>query len=376
MNKCEYKYCGGCNYKLDNYELTIKDKQESFNKLFKGYKTNKIIKCENPYHYRNKSQISFGLDDKKRIIMGNYVESSHIIVPIKDCLIVDEKTNEIFNTIYKLVIKYKISVFNEYTFKGFIRHVLVRNNSKGEYMVVLVSGTTNFRNQQLFINDLLKYCPYIKTIVLNINNKRTSLVLGEKNIKLYGNGYIYEKLCGLKFRISPASFFQVNSKQTEVLYSKAIEYANFKGNEVCIDAYCGTGTIGMIFSSKVKKVYGVELNKHAVSDANKNKEYNEINNIEFICEDAGKYMKYLASKHYHIDTLIMDPPRSGADDKFINSINILSPNKIVYISCNPNTLKTNIKQLEKLNYKVETLQPVDMFPFTSHIETIALISRK
>ncbi|MDO5440287.1 MAG: 23S rRNA (uracil(1939)-C(5))-methyltransferase RlmD [Erysipelotrichaceae bacterium] len=376
--KCPYyKYCGGCNLQGLSYEKQLLKKQEYIDKLLsKLHKVNKIIGMNDPYNYRNKVQVTFGLDEKRNIICGNFIPSTHIIVPIDDCMISDEKANQIILTIKDLAIKYKLSIFDEDKLKGCLRHVQVRCSSTNEYMVILVVGISTIPNINLIIKDLLKKHKEIKTIVQNINRKHTSMVLGDKNITLFGKGYIEDVLCGKKFRLSPTSFYQVNKRQTEVLYNTAINYADFKGNETVVDAYCGIGTIGLIASSKIGKLIGIELNRRAIKDAVTNMKINKINNAVFLSDDAGHYMSRLAKDKCKIDAVIMDPPRSGADDKFLNSLVRLRPKKIVYISCGPESLRNNLKYLIKKDYQIEVIQPVDMFPYTNHVENIVLLSNK
>ncbi len=377
MDKCEYsKYCGGCSLQGIAYPKQLIKKQEYIESLLNRFgRVNQIIGMDDPYNYRNKIQVSFGYDDKHNLICGNYVNDSHMIVPIKYCQIIDDIGNQIIDSVLRIARKYKISAFDEHSYKGCLRHLLIRTSNTNEVMLVLVTGSFNINKKELFIKDILKYNPCITTIVQNFNNKHTSMILGDKNTTLYGRGYIYDELCGLKFKISPHSFYQINKRQTEVLYKKALELINFKGSETIIDAYCGTGTIGLIASKNVKKVIGVELNQSAVKDAIKNAKINEIENASFICDDAGHFMD---KNKMPIDALIMDPPRSGASDKFLKAVYRLRPKKIVYISCGPESLRNNLLNLTKNGYKIEVIQPVDMFPFTSvnHTETIVLLSNK
>ena len=377
MNKCVYSdVCGGCNYQGLSYAKQLKLKQEYIDSLFnKIIKPNKIIGCNNPLNYRNKVQVSFSKDERNRVYAGNYVANSHIVVPINECMISDSVSIEIINSIVRLINKYKISIFDENVYKGCFRHVLIRSTSISEYMVVLVTGSFNFNKKEEFIRDLIKYNPLIKTIVQNHNNKHTSMVLGDKNTILYGNGHIYDELCGNRFVISPNSFYQINKYQTEVLYKKAIEIANLKGNEVLIDAYCGTGTIGIVACKYVKKVIGVEINESSIKDAYKNLKNNKIKNYEIYCDDAGNFMRRLSLKKQHIDTVIMDPPRSGSDTKFLLSLVKLSPNSVVYVSCNPETLLRDSLFLLKKGYIPKVLQPIDMFPYTNHVESIMLLEK-
>ena len=380
MDKCIYsKYCGGCSMQGISYHKQLEMKQEHAENLLKKFgNVEEIIGCKHPTNYRNKVQVSFGYDDKRCLICGNYVSSTHMIVPIKECMIVDERANELIDSVLRIATKYKISAFDEYSYKGCLRHLLIRTSNLGEVMLVLVTGSFNINKKEQFIRDILKYNPYVTTIVQNFNNKHTSMILGDKNTVLYGKGYIKDELCGLEFKISPSSFYQINIFQTEVLYNTALTLADFKGNETIIDAYCGTGTIGMIASKSVKRVLGVELNSFAIKDAIKNAKYNKIDNIEFVCDDAGHYMENMTKNHLHLDVLIMDPPRSGASIKFLKSVLRLKPKKIIYISCGIESLRDNLSFLTRDAYSVKTIQPVDMFPYTSvgHVENIVVLERK
>lgn len=376
-SKCPVsKYCGGCQYQGISYKEQLSIKQDYINKFLHKYgKIKPILGVSNPLNYRNKVQVSFGYDDNHHVLCGNYVPSTHTIVNIDDCMICDEEANSIINSIKKLIIKHKISLFNENTYKGCIRHVLIRTSNTGQIMLVLVTGTININKKELFIKDILKFNPNITTIVQNINNRHTSMILGPKNIVLYGKGYIYDNLCGLSFRISASSFYQVNKYQTEVLYKNAIKAAKLNKNDIVIDSYCGTGTIGLVCASKCKQVYGVESNTSAIKDAMINMKINKITNVSFVCEDAGKYMSSLARQKKHIDVVIMDPPRTGSDKKFLDSLIKLKPSRIVYVSCNPNTLKSNLDYISKY-YNVNSIQPVDMFPYTNHIECVVSLLKR
>ena len=376
-NKCEVsKYCGGCKYQGIDYLKQLETKYEYVNKLLNRFnKVKPILGMEDPYHYRNKVQVSFGVDEYRHVICGNYVPSSHMIVPVEDCLICDKTANEIINSIKRLVIKYKINIFDERALKGCLRHVLIRCSSNNEYMVVLVTGSLTIHNCDLLVKDILKFNPSVTTIVQNINNKHTSMILGERNNTLYGKGYITDTLCGLDFQISSSSFYQVNKRQTEVLYNEAVKAAGLTGKETLIDAYCGTGTIGMIMAKTAKRVIGVELNKDAIKDANKNMRNNKIANIEFICDDASNFMNRLAKQKFKVDVVVMDPPRTGSDIKFLKAVVSLRPEKLIYVSCNPETLKRDLDFISKY-YKVNSIQPVDMFPFTAHVECVVGMQRK
>ena len=378
MKVCEYKeYCGGCNLQGLSYPKQLEYKQNKINKLLsKFHKVNTIIGMDNPYNYRNKIQVSFGYDDKHHVICGNYIPSTHIIVPIKECMIADELSLEIIRYLKDLIIKYKISIFDEDALRGGVRHIQIRSTNTNEYMVIIVSGTNKLYKQEELIKDLIKKYKEIKTVVLNINRKHTSMVLGETNIILYGKGHVSDVLCGLKFNLSPTSFYQVNKRQTEVLYNTAINLADIKKSDIVVDAYSGIGTISLTLAKKAKEVLAVELNKQATKDAIINASINKIKNVTFVGDDAGHFMAKLAKQRKHIDVVSMDPPRSGASDKFLESINKLKPSKILYISCGPESLRNNLKYLTKIGYTIEVIQPVDMFPFTEHVECVVGMQRK
>lgn len=376
--KCPlYKKCGGCQIQNLSYDKQLEYKMKKVVGLLgKFHHVDDIIGMEHPYHYRNKVQAAFGRDRQNRIISGVYQSSTHKIVPVDSCLIEDVKADEIIVTIRKLLKSFKLKPFDDVKMNGFLRHVLVKRGfASGEIMVVLVTGEEQFKSKRSFINALLSRHPDITTIVQNINNKRTSLVLGDKSIVLYGKGTIKEQLCGYTFSISPKAFYQINPLQTEVLYNKAMEFAQIKKDDVVIDAYCGTGTIGIIASKYAGRVVGVELNRDAVRDARKNAKINNVDNIDFVCADAGKYMVEIAQQGLSADVVIMDPPRAGSDLNFLKSVVKLSPDRVVYISCNPETLKRDLTYLSKNKYKVHKIQPVDMFPHTQHVETVVLMSK-
>lgn len=374
---CKYaKKCGACQLLNMTYEKQLSFKMAKEIKLLGRFgKLSEIIGMDKPYFYRNKSQYAFGVYRGKSAA-GVYQSSTHRIVDIDSCLLTDERADEIFAVVKKLLISFKLKPYDENTGRGFLRHLLVKTGFKsGETMVVLVTATREFPKKRSFVNALIKNCPYITTVIQNVNSKYTSMVLGDRSEVLFGDGKITEELCGMKFRISPKAFYQINPVQTEILYGKALEFADFDGTEEIIDAYCGTGTIGLIASSKVKSVIGVEINKDAVKDAKENAALNGVKNITFVAADAGKFMTSLANEGKKIDAVIMDPARAGADIPFLSSLIKLSPKKVVYVSCNPETLARDLHFLTKNGYKVRKIQPVDMFPHTEHIETVCLISK-
>ena len=360
-----------------SYEEQLRFKQAKVVKLLAGFhRVSPIMGMHNPFHYRNKVQAAFGRTRGGEIISGVYQSSTHNIVKTDKCLIEDEKADEIIATVRGLVKGFRLTVYDERKSRGFLRHVLVKHGfATGELMVVLVTGTPLFPCKNDFIKELLRIHPEITTIVQNVNNKFTSMVLGDKETVLYGKGYIEDDLCGCRFRISPRSFYQINPIQTEILYGKAVEFAALTGTERVIDAYCGIGTIGIIASKGAGEVIGCELNSDAVRDAKINAKINGVDNIRFICADAGEFMLSMKEQGERCDVLFMDPPRAGSDKRFLSSAVSLGPEKIVYISCNPETQQRDLFYLTKNGYKVKKIQPVDMFPFTAHVETVVLLSR-
>ena len=370
--------CGGCQLLDMPYEKQLKQKQKQVNKLLKPYcNTEKIIGMENPFHYRNKVHAVFGHRKDGTVISGIYQQGTHFIVPVDECLIEDKRADAIIRDIRDLLKSFKIKTYNEDTGYGLFRHVLVRTgHHSGQVMVVLVLGSPILPSKNNFVKALRKLHPEITTIILNVNNQKTSMILGEKETVLYGKGYIEDELCGHIFRISSKSFYQVNTAQTEKLYTKAIELAGLTGKERVIDAYCGIGTIGLIASDKAKEVISVELNPDAVKDAIVNAKRNGIKNVRFYRNDASVFMRQMANEGESVDVVFMDPPRSGSDEKFLSSVVTLRPKRIVYVSCEPTTLARDLKYLTKHGYRAVTAVPFDMFPATEHCETVCLLSRK
>ncbi len=374
---CPYsRKCGGCQLQNMTYEKQLEFKQKLVISLLKKYGyVEKIIPMEYPFHYRNKVQAMF-FQKGKTLMSGIYQSSDKTITAVDGCLIEDETADRIIATVTKLGQSFKYRAYNSETGRGFLRHILVKHGFlSGQVMVVLVTTDGEFKSQRSFINALLQRHPEITTIVRSINNQKDGLFLGENEEILFGNGYIEEQLCGKTFRISPQSFYQVNPVQTEVLYNKAAEYAALTGKETLLDCYCGTGTIGIIMADKARHVIGAELNADAVTDAKANARINNTENIEFICRDAGEFMTELAQNNQNADVVVTDPPRAGCSKAFLQSLVKLSPMRVVYVSCNPNTLARDLQYLTENGYKTMKIQPVDMFPYTKHIETVVLLSK-
>ena len=372
------KKCGRCQYQGVPYEKQLSEKQKAVRQLMQPFcKTAEITGMQDPYHYRNKVHAVFARKKDGTIISGVYEEGTHRVVPVEACQIEDEKADAIIDDIRGLLKSFKIKTYNEDTGYGLLRHVLIRRGfTTGEIMVVLVLGSPVMPSKNNFVKALRKLHPEITTVVLNVNDKRTSMVLGDRETMIYGKGYIEDVLCGLTFRISSKSFYQINPVQTEKLYGKAMELAGLTGKERVIDAYCGIGTIGMVAAKSAKEVIGVELNPDAVRDAIKNAKRNQMKNIRFYQDDAGRFMEKMAAKGEKADVVFMDPPRSGSTEQFMKSAVTLAPQKIVYISCDPQTQARDLKYLTKHGYKAMGAYPYDMFPFTKHAENIVLLVKQ
>ncbi len=374
---CSYaEKCGGCNMLNGNYVQHLNMKQ----KLVEGYlngicEVMPIVGMEEPYYYRNKVHAVYA-NTKQGVISGVYQEGTHRVVPIDSCKIEDAKADKIIVDIRNLMKSFRMKAYDEDRGFGFLRHVLIRRGfHSGEIMVVLVTGTPIFPSKNNFVKELRRLHPEITTILQNINDRKTSMILGERELVLYGKGYIEDTLCEKTFRISAKSFYQVNPIQTELLYKKAIELAALTGKERVIDAYCGIGTIGLIASDAAKEVLGIEVNPDAVRDAIRNAKANRVKNIQFYRADAGAYMVQMAEQDMRADVVLMDPPRAGSDEAFLSSVVKLAPERIVYISCNPETLARDLKYLKQKGYEVGKAWSYDMFPWTGHVETVVLLSQ-
>ncbi len=372
------KKCGGCTYQGISYGQQLREKQKQIQKLLGKFgKVQPVLGMKDPFYYRNKVHAAFDRKRNGEIISGIYQEGSHQVIPVESCMIEDQQADRIIGTVRELLKSFRIRIYDEDTGYGLFRHVLIRKGfASGEIMVVLVLSSPVMPSKNNFVKALRKKHPEITTVVLNVNDRNTSMVLGERNITLYGPGFIMDTLCGCRFRISPSSFYQVNPIQTEILYNKAMELAGLTGHEVVLDAYCGIGTIGLIAAKKAEQVIGVELNKSAVRDAIGNARGNGIRNARFYQGDAGAFMVDLAEKGGKADVVFMDPPRAGSDEAFLSSVVKLAPEKVVYISCNPETQARDLKYLTGKGYRAEVIQPVDLFPFTVHVESVVLLSHK
>ena len=378
QSRCPYfKKCGACQMIDMPYNKQLKKKHARVQELLEPYtRVESFMGMDHTEHYRCKVHAVFTHDKKGNPLSGIYKEGTHEVVPIETCLLEDQKADAIIASIRGLLKSFKIKTYDEDNGYGLLRHVLIRiGKNTGEIMVVLVTVSPIFPSKNNFVKALLKEHPEITTIVLNVNDKQTSMILGDKEKPMYGPGFIYDICCGMKFKISPKSFYQVNPVQTEVLYNTALDMADLKGDEIALDCYSGVGTIGLIASSRVKEVISVELNKDAVKDAILNSKINNVKNITFYQNDATVFMQQMAESGDKVDLVFMDPPRSGSTPEFISAVERLSPEKVVYISCSPDSLANDLKLFTKKGYEVKRAVPVDMFPFTRGSEVVCLLTK-
>ena len=377
-----YKRCGGCNLRHIKYEATLKMKQNSVQSLVNKTLKNKLkvqetIGMESPFHYRNKAQYPLGIDKNGEPTIGVFANRTHEVIPMEKCLIQNPKSEEIAKYILEFIKQNNISIYNEKTRKGLFRHIVIKVGIKtNQIMCILVINGKSIPEELQLKSELIKNFPEIKTIIKNINTKNTNVILGEENINIYGDGYINDILGEYTFKISPLSFYQVNPIQAEKLYNLGIQMAQITKDDVVFDLYCGIGTISLFMAKYAKKVYGIEIVKEAVESAKENAKINGITNTEFFAGDVEIILDDLINKKsVKADIVMFDPPRKGLDNNSINNILKIKPKKIVYISCNPATLIRDLAKFED-DYDIKNIVPVDMFPFTSHVECCTLLELK
>lgn len=377
-----YKRCGGCNLRHVKYDETLKIKQNLVQSLVNKTLKNKIkvketIGMENPYYYRNKAQFPIGKDKENNVVMGVFANRTHEIIPIEECFIQNKEIQKLSKFILEFIKENDISVYDETSRKGLIRHIVTKIGIKtNEIMCIIVINGKEIPKEKELTMQIIKKFPNVKTIVKNINTKNTNVIMGEKNEKIYGDGYIEDKLGEYTFKISPHSFYQVNPVQAEKLYSIGVEAANINKEDVVFDLYCGIGTISLFMAKYAKKVYGVEIVEQAIKDAKENAKINNIKNTEFIAGDTQLILDDLINNKKIIPNVVMvDPPRKGLDNRSVENILKIMPNRFVYISCNPATLVRDLAKFEEM-YEIKSIQPVDMFPFTSHVECCSVLYLK
>ena len=375
-----YTRCGGCQLQHMSYKEQLNFKRQKVKDALLrlggiDVEVEPVLGIKNPYRYRNKVQLPIGKENEK-VSIGFYAPRSHNIIDLKTCLIQDEKADDIIKILREWIKEFNVPIYNEKEHKGNLRHIMVRTAFKtGEVMVVLVTKDKNLPHKEELINKLIENLQGVVSIIQNINSQKTNVVLGKESIVLWGKDKIIDYIGNFKFAITPLSFFQVNPIQTEVLYNKALEYADLKGNEVVFDAYCGTGTISLFLSQKAKKVYGVEIVAEAIESAKLNAKENNVDNVDFIVGESEQVIPELIEKGIKADVVVVDPPRKGCEKSLLEAMANMSPEKIVYVSCDPATLARDLGVLEKLGYKVIRVQPVDMFSNTYHVENVVLLEK-
>lgn len=367
------KKCGGCRNIHEPYENSLAFKQDKVNKLYAGKKVERIIGMEDPYHYRHKIYASFSQTRDGRIIAGMYEENTHRLIDSRMCLIQHARANAILQTICTVATDMKLEAYDEDRGTGTLRHAYLRvSHANQEVLVVIVIGSKDLPGSRSFVQKIVSAHPEIRTVILNWNRENTSMILGPKDKVLYGKGYIEDEIDGMVFRISAHTFYQVNPVQTEVMYSTALQYAQLKKTDTVLDMCCGIGTISLLAARKARYVLGVEVNPKSIQDAGKNAVRNHIRNAEFLAMDGEEFIHELLDTP---DVVFLDPPRSGFSGSFMQALEKLGPQKIVYVSCNPVTQARDLKVIES-NYRIEKIQPVDNFPFTSELECIVSLTRK
>jgi 23S rRNA (uracil1939-C5)-methyltransferase len=377
-----YKECGGCQLQHLSYEGQLKAKEKQVRDVMtrigklENVKVHPVIGMNDPWRYRNKAQVPVG-EREGGLIAGFYQQRSHEIIDMQECMIQQEKNDEVVRVVKDICERYGVTAYQEEKHKGMLRHIMARHGMvTGEVMVVLVTRTADLPNKNKITDEIIAQIPGVKSIIQNINSKKTNVILGDETKVLWGEEVIYDFIGDVKFAISSRSFYQVNPEQTKVLYNKALEYANLSGEDTVIDAYCGIGTISLFLAKKAQRVYGVEIVPEAIEDANRNAELNGISNVEFAVGEAEIVIPKWYEDGIRADVLVVDPPRKGCDEALLQTIIAMKPKKVVYVSCNPATLARDLRILEDGGYKTLEVQPVDMFPHTTHVECVAQILLK
>ena len=370
------KKCGGCPLLALPYREQLAQKQARLQELLGGFAPVKAVQgMAEPLHYRNKAIASFATQ-RGKLVCGLYAEGTHRVLPGADCLLQEEILNKTLAAVLDAARACRWTAYDEDRGAGLLRHTVLRSSCSGKVLVTLVTPGPDLPGSKNFCTALRKKAPWVVSIVQNINPTRSSAVLGSREKTLYGPGFVLDTLCGTQFAISSRSFYQVNRTQTEVLYKKALELAKLTGRETVIDAYCGIGTIGLCAAPLVKQVIGVERNPAAVKDAAANARRNKIANARFVCADATEWMAAAAGEGLHPDVVFLDPPRAGSTPECIAAVNKMKPRRVVYVSCDPETLARDVAAFTRLGWRAAKFCPVDLFPQTKHVETVVLLSHK
>ncbi|WP_297991175.1 23S rRNA (uracil(1939)-C(5))-methyltransferase RlmD, partial [uncultured Anoxybacillus sp.] len=372
-----YKQCGGCQLQHIRYEGQLKAKHKHVKEVLarigkiEHATVHPVLGMNDPWRYRNKAQVPVG-EREGGLVAGFYKERSHDIIDMDACLIQQEMNDIVVQTVKQICEQYNIPAYNEQTHKGVLRHIMARYGATTkEVMVVLITRTEELPHKKKIVEAIVQRVPNVKSIVQNINPKRTNVIMGEHTRVLWGSEYMYDYIGDIRFAISARSFYQVNPEQTKVLYEKALEYAELTGKETVIDAYCGIGTISLFLAKNAKKVYGVEIVPEAIADAKRNAELNGMTNVEFAVGEAEVIIPKWYEQGVRADCIVVDPPRKGCDESLLQTMITMKPKRIVYVSCNPATLARDLRILEDGGYKTIEVQPVDMFPHTMHVECVA-----
>ena len=376
-----YSRCGGCSLQHLSYEGQLREKKKQVENVmqriggFDQLTVHPVKGMTDPWRYRNKSQVPIG-EEKGKVVAGFYAERSHTIVDMDACLIQHDDQDQIVSIVKQLANEHGIRAYNDHLHKGTLRHVVIRRaKSTGDVMVVLVTKNEALPHKDQLVKAITGALPNVKSVMHNVNPKRTNVIFGDKTVCLWGEDTITDRIKGIDFVISARSFYQVNPDQTEVLYQQALDFAGLTGSETVIDAYCGIGTISLFLAEKARHVYGVEAVPEAIDDAKRNAKVNHIDNVTFAVGEAESLMPWWHSQGLQPDVIVVDPPRKGCDPEMLDAMAAMKPERIVYVSCNPATLARDMKHLSESGYRADEVQPVDMFPQTHHVEAVTVMYR-
>ncbi|MBC1907829.1 23S rRNA (uracil(1939)-C(5))-methyltransferase RlmD [Listeria booriae] len=376
-----YLQCGGCQLQHLSYDGQLRMKQKQVAQVMKRIGKQDVevlptLGMENPWNYRNKAQVPVGFVNG-RLVAGFYQQRSHQIIDMNTCLIQQEENNEVIQTARAIFAKYHVEPYDETTRKGVLRHLMTRfATTTGELMLVIVTTKLNFPNKAEILAELQQEIPELTSLVQNVNTANTNVIFGEQTVVLAGREYIMDTIHGISFAISARSFYQVNPEQTEILYAEALKLAGLTGEETVIDAYCGIGSISLCLAKEAKHVYGVEIVPQAIEDARANAKLNKMDNVTFAVGKAEEVIPDWFKQGIKADVLVVDPPRKGCDDALLQTILKMKPKRVVYVSCNPATLARDMLVLTEGGYEAKMVQPVDMFPQTTHVECVTVLERK